>query len=78
MGSGQLGHRAADGRLQYDLLLNACATGSVLEGYVPIHLFYNELTVPFDTTHGWGCESVFPGDRSEFWENVWRAPRTSR
>ena len=61
-----LGHRSAGGRRQYDLLLSACANGSVLRGYAPIHLFYNELTVAFDTSHGWGCESVFPGDRSEF------------
>jgi hypothetical protein len=62
----QVDHQSADGRQQYDLLLNACTIGSELEGYVPIHLFYNELTVPFDTSEGWRCDSVFPGDPSEF------------
>jgi hypothetical protein len=62
----QLDHLMRDGRQQYDLLLAACAAAGPLEGWVPIHLFYNELTVPFVTPTGWVCESVFPGDRTEF------------
>jgi hypothetical protein len=62
----RLDHPTRDGRQQYDLLLAACAPGGELQGYVPIHVFYNELTIPFLTPGEWACESVFPGDRGEF------------
>jgi hypothetical protein len=39
----ELDHPTSDGRQQYDLLLDACARGGDLDGFVPIHLFYNEL-----------------------------------
>lgn len=62
----QLDHPTRDGRQQYDLLLAACAPGGALAGYVPVHLFYNELPASFQTPSGWVCDSVFPGDRTEF------------
>jgi hypothetical protein len=62
----QVGHQAANGRQQYDLLLQACSAGGPLAGFVPVHLFYNELTSRFDTNGAWLCRSVFPGDPTEY------------
>lgn len=60
----ELGHLAQGGQRQYDQLLASCAPGGALAGWVPIHLFYNELidSVP---SASWACFSVFPGDETE-------------
>lgn len=61
----ELGHVSQGGVRQYDQLLAACAPGGALAGWVPIHLFYNELIAGVSAA-AWSCPSVFPGDPTEF------------